>query len=685
MTGTMQTDSAEKQEQLLNEFAAQVVCAGDSGSAGAMQWLPVLERLIAGSTNAALVKHAGDLKEKLLVLVPGSGAFFTTAEEGIERIRTCATVPEGPAKPDHSAIAQDPELIADFVVETREHLRAIEQNVLALEQERSLMDPIHAMFRAFHTIKGIAGFLEFKAIRDVSHEIETLLDLARNGNLTLTAVVIDLILESADYLTEEISRIEGGTSVDSAPVSSLIARISAISENGEPDAVFEDEPGDLSSGEQGQVPADFQALSQALADAMPAGPVPTELRAQPERRKSTATSTSIKVDTAKLDFLVDAIGEMVIAQSLVQHSPDLARMQGAGLMRNIAQLTRITAEVQKTAMSMRMVPVGNLFQKMTRLVRDLCRKSGKRAELVTRGDDTELDRNIVEELADPLMHMLRNALDHGIETPEQRRTTAKPAIAKVELSAAHQGGHILIEIRDDGRGISRDAVLRKAVERGLVQAGTQMTDSEVFALIFEPGFSTAEKVTDISGRGVGMDVVKKHIQKLRGAIETDSTPGKGTTFRLKLPLTLAIIDGLVVGVGSERYIVPIFAVKEMLRPPTGMVSTIEGAREIALIRDRVLPVVRLHKRFGIEPATEEPTESLLILAESQQAEFCLLVDRLIGKQEVVIKSLGESLRNISGVAGGAILGDGRVALILEMNALFHNGEMNALYHNGPAA
>src|SRR5580692_4403700 len=311
---------------------------------------------------------------------------------------------------------------------------------------------------------------------------------------------------------------------------------------------------------------------------------------------------------------------------------------------------------------------------MARLVRDLCRKSGKQAELVTWGDDTELDRNIVEELADPLMHMVRNSLDHGIETVEQRLAAGKPTTAKVELRAAHQGGHILIEIADDGRGINRDAILRKALDRGLIQPGANLTDNEVFALIFEPGFSTAEKITDISGRGVGMDVVKKQIQKMRGVIETHSTPGQGTTFRLKLPLTLAIIEGLVVGVGQDRYIVPIFTVKEMLRPSPGMVSTIENRREIALIRDRVLPVVRLHKKFSVKPDSEDPLESLLIIAESQEAEFCLMVDKLIGKQEVVIKSLGESLQNIKGVAGGAILGDGRVALILEMNALFNSGK-----------
>jgi two-component system chemotaxis sensor kinase CheA len=318
-----------------------------------------------------------------------------------------------------------------------------------------------------------------------------------------------------------------------------------------------------------------------------------------------------------------------------------------------------------------MVPVTVLFQKMARLVRDLSRKAGKQAELVTFGEDTELDRNIVEELADPLMHMVRNAIDHGVEPPADRIAKGKPASARVELRASHQGGHIVIEIADDGRGLNRDAILRKARDRGVVPEGTTPSDTEIYNLIFEPGFSTAEKVTDISGRGVGMDVVKKQIQKLRGRTEITTVPGQGTTFRLKLPLTLAIVDGLIVGVGAERYILPIFAVKEMLRPTPGMVSTIEGKREIALVRDRVLPVVRLYRRFGVTPRTEDPLESLLVITESQGIEYCLMVDALHGKQEVVIKSIGESLRNVSGVAGGAILGDGRVGLILEMNAIFN--------------
>ena len=657
------TGTEERQQYLIDEFAAQVVLAGDAGSTpGKANWHDTLEKLAdeaAAANQRDFAAEVRGLKSHLMSLQAGSAVFNAAVEAGIEKLGELlhAAVAQSGTTAPSPALAQDPELIADFVMESREHLRAIEQNVLALEQDRQQMDPIHAMFRAFHTIKGIAGFLELQSIRDVSHETETLLDLARNGKLALNPAVIDVILESADYLSREILRIEAGSTEVSAPAGNLIARICAVSGGGET-----------------QVEQDLTSISEAMAVEDVITAAPPAPKTSGARRHGALVATSIKVDTAKLDFLVDAIGEMVIAQSLIQHNPDLTKIQSATLSRNVAQLSRITAEVQKTAMSMRMVPVGTLFQKMTRLVRDLCRKAGKQAELLTFGDDTELDRNIVEELADPLMHMLRNALDHGVETPEQRIAHGKPATAKVELRAAHQGGHILIEIRDDGRGINREAIMRRGVERGLVTAGVNLTDAEVFALIFEPGFSTAEKVTDISGRGVGMDVVKKHIQKLRGTIETQSTAGEGTTFRLKLPLTLAIIDGLVVGVGQERYVVPIFAVKEMLRPIPGMVTTVENTREIALIRDRVLPVVRLHRKFNVVPADEDPLKSLLIVAESQAAEFCLLVDRLIGKQEVVIKSLGESLRNIPGVAGGAILGDGRVALILEMNALFDSGK-----------
>jgi two-component system chemotaxis sensor kinase CheA len=469
--------------------------------------------------------------------------------------------------------------------------------------------------------------------------------------------VIDIILESADFLGREIQRIEAGGGPPAARTQALEAKIRSVMAAGSTDP-------------------DLAALAAAVSSEPPPDPAPAprvEAGPAPSARPSAVATSWVKVDTAKLDFLVDMVGEMVIAQSLVRHNSDLADLHSSLLLRSIAQLSRITEEVQKTAMSMRMLPVGGLFQKMSRLVRDLCRKAGKQAELVTSGEETELDRNIVEQLADPLMHMVRNAMDHGVEMPRERIAQGKPPVARIELRAAHQGGHIVIEIADDGRGVDREAVLRKARQQGLVAENAVLSEAEVFNLIFEPGFSTAQAVTEISGRGVGMDVVKRHIQKLRGRVEIASVAGRGTTFGLRLPLTLAIIDGLLVGVGPERYIVPIFAVKEAIRPTEGMVSTIEGRREIALVRGRILPVVRLHRRFGVTPRSLKPEESLLIVTESQGAEYCLMVDDLLGKQEVVIKSLGETFKTVPGVAGGAILGDGKVGLILEMNGIFLSG------------
>jgi two-component system chemotaxis sensor kinase CheA len=355
---------------------------------------------------------------------------------------------------------------------------------------------------------------------------------------------------------------------------------------------------------------------------------------------------------------------------MIRHDPDMAGLHSSRLTRNLAQLTRITSDVQRVAMAMRMHPVSQLFQRMARLVRDLSKKSGKQVHLELNGEDTELDRNMVEELADPLMHMVRNAVDHGAEPPEDRIAAGKDGTARLELKAWHQGGFINIGISDDGRGLVREKILKKARERGLTAGGDGLSDQEVFSFIFEPGFSTAEKVTDVSGRGVGMDVARRQIVKLRGRIEIASTPGLGTTFTLKLPLTLAIIEGLVTGVGDQRYIIPIFAVKEMFRPAPESLSSVPDGGEMVLVRGSLLPILRLHSRFGLDPRSEDPAGGVLVVVESTQRNYCILVDELIGKQEVVIKSLGETFRNVPGIAGGSILGDGRVGLILDVEALF---------------
>jgi two-component system, chemotaxis family, sensor kinase CheA len=611
------------------------------------------------SELAEKTRTAGKKKRKAAALENLLRGGLAKLQQALERE---SKVPESPvsqpAEPplqpaQTNSLAQDPELVGDFVVESREHLMAIESRMLVLEQNPADMEAIHSVFRAFHTIKGLAGFLEFADIQEVAHEVETLLDLARNGKLLITGAVVDVVLESADYLKQAIGAVQSalaeGMPVVAGDPHGLLARIQGLS--------------------TGDVDPAALLPTPAVSPGAVAEPPAREPRTVKTQAKA-ADTFSVRVETGKLDYLMDMVGEMVIAQSLIRHNRSLTGVQDPRLQGDLSQLARITSEVQRTTMSMRMLPVGQLFQRMARLVRDLSRKAGKHVELETAGEETELDKTIAEELADPLMHMVRNAIDHGIETSEVRAAAGKNPTARVRLAAHHQGGQIVVEVSDDGRGLDREKILAKARQKGLVAEGAQLSSNEIFHLIFEPGFSTAAQVTDISGRGVGMDVVRRHVKKLRGRIDIQSTAGQGTTFFIKLPLTLAIIEGLVVMVGVNRYIVPIFAIKEMFRPAPGSLSTIPGGGEMALVRGRLLPVVRLYQRFGVQPRSEDPVEGLLVVAECEARNFCVLVDDLVGKQEVVIKSLGETLKNIAGIAGGAILGDGRVGLILDMEGVF---------------
>jgi two-component system chemotaxis sensor kinase CheA len=320
-------------------------------------------------------------------------------------------------------------------------------------------------------------------------------------------------------------------------------------------------------------------------------------------------------------------------------------------------------------MSLRMVPIRSTFQKMTRLVRDLGANEGKQVQLLMAGEDTELDRTIVEEISDPLVHMIRNSVDHGIERPEIRLERGKPALGTIHLRACHEGGNIVIEIRDDGGGLNKERIFAKAVSQGLISADAQLPDSEIYNLIFLPGFSTAEKVTSISGRGVGMDVVRRNIERLRGRVAIESELGHGSKFTIYLPLTLAIIDGLIVSVGGRRYILPTLSVRESFRPTQQMLSTFNERGNMVMVRGHLIPMLTLGEYFGDPSAETDPTKAIAIVVESNGGSRCLVVDQLLGKQEVVIKSLGETFKNAQALAGAAILGDGRVGLILDVDSL----------------
>jgi two-component system chemotaxis sensor kinase CheA len=660
--------------------------------------------------------EAADEQEVETLLKSGITDLRLSPGGGADGVSTNARAP-------YQALEEDVELIADFLVEAREHLSQIEGQMLSLERDPTAMEVIHAVFRAFHTIKGLAGFLGFATIQAVAHEVETLLDLARNEKLRIDTAIVDVVLESADFLLAEMASIDrlllGAQHIEPADSSALIARIKTLAVTTPqtrviPNAVHDDEsplaamrsaplsstldeasklPGSMVSiepqiefplEETSAAPVETPALVQALtgppAVAIVEAPAAVPVRLSPPAQvenagrsveiAKTPDAFSVRVDTAKLDHLMDMVGEMVIAQSLIRHSPVLLTANDSRLIGDLSQLARVTAEVQRATMSMRMVPVGQLFQKIERVIRDLSRKANKQIVLQTSGMDTEVDKTVAEELSDPLLHMVRNSVDHGIEVAAERIAAGKNPTAQIRLSAYHQGGKIVIEISDDGRGLNAERIRAKAEQRNLVSPTTVLSDSEVYQLIFEPGFSTAEKITDVSGRGVGMDVVRRNVEKLRGRIETHSTLGQGTTFFLKLPLTLAIIDGLVVEVGQSHYIVPLSVVREIFRPSESAVFSVENREEMVLVREQLLPVVRLNQRLGIEGRTVHPSEGLLVVIESESKRYCLLVDDLLGKQEVVIKGLGEVFKNIPGLSGCAVLADGRVGLILDTDGIY---------------
>jgi len=607
--------------------------------------------------------------------------------------------PGGPAaeRPQETIMdfGQDMDLCNDFVSEALERLETIELQIINLEQSPDDKECIHSIFRPFHTIKGISGFLNLKEINQFSHAMESLLDEVRNGRLQIQEEIIDFILEAVDVLKtmilelkeqmksgriqppsidlspylRKIERMKRGEAICPAaipgkskapPLGEILSQKGIVSAEDIESAlrIQKEEKKDRKIGEilirENKVKP--REVIEALQDQKKSSPQPAE--------------TAVRVDTHKLDNLVDLIEELVIAQSLVAQNPIFSSLHDPKLSRDFSQLKRMTTDLQRISLSLRMVPIRYTFQKMIRLVRDLAHKSKKEVDLIMSGEDTEIDRNMVETVYDPLVHMIRNSVDHGIEPPPKRLGAGKPPRGNVFLRAFHKGGYIVIEVEDDGQGLNRPKILKKAREKGLVPADAPLTDHQIDNLIFEPGFSTAAQITDMSGRGVGMDVVRKTIEKLKGNVEIFSDTGKGCRFILRAPLTLAMMDGIVAQIGKERYIIPTVFIKETLRPCPTDLTTVENQWELIKVRDTFLPLIRLHRTLGIQPPKKQPWESLVVVVENEGRQKGLLVDDLLGKQEVVIKNLGEQLKNVEGVAGATILGDGRVGLILDIHGIF---------------
>jgi len=405
-----------------------------------------------------------------------------------------------------------------------------------------------------------------------------------------------------------------------------------------------------------------------------------EARSQDERPPAKAPAaapkgrhtecSSIRVSVEKVDDLINLVGELVIAQSMInQVLGQVATDQLPAVQEALSAMNRSTRDLQDRVMSVRMIPLASVFRRFPRLVHDLAAGLGKQVNVEISGEDTELDKQMTEQLGDPLTHLIRNAVDHGVEPPEERKQAGKPAQGNIGLRAYHEGGNVVIEVSDDGRGLDRERIRRKAVEMGLVGHDEQLNDEQVFGLIMAPGFSTAQQVTDVSGRGVGMDVVKRNIEALNGSVSITSRPGRGSTFRLRLPLTMAILDGLSLGLNGEIYIVPLLSVVESFRPKPGDVKTVAGRGEVILVRGRPVPMLRLHRAFHTQARATDPTQGLVVILEHQGKHLGLLVDELLGQMQVVMKSLEANYQKVEGLSGATILGDGQVAFILDVPGL----------------
>lgn len=421
--------------------------------------------------------------------------------------------------------------------------------------------------------------------------------------------------------------------------------------------------------------AQTEVHAPAANEAAPAQPVAAVAAPMPTRpaaadhKPAVAAETSIRVGVEKVDQLINLVGELVITQAmLAQTAQAFDPVLNERLFAGLSQLTRNARDLQEAAMSIRMMPMDYVFNRFPRLVRDLAHKLGKQVELSTFGKSTELDKGLIERIIDPLTHLVRNSLDHGIELPEARVAAGKDATGQLLLSAAHQGGNIVIEVSDDGQGLNRDKILKKARERGL-PVSDNMTDDEINQLIFAPGFSTADQVTDVSGRGVGMDVVKQNIQSMGGYVEIQSQKGKGTTIRIVLPLTLAILDGMSVKTGDEVFILPLSCVAESLQPRPEDIKAVPGGGRLLKVRNEYLTLVPMYERFRITPSLPDPSEGIVVILDSEGKKIALQVDELVGQQQVVVKNLETNYRRVPGISGATILGDGSVALIVDVSAL----------------
>ena len=599
-----------------------------------------------------------------------------------------------------------PEMIGRFVEESRELLDEAESTLLALEKAPQDKEYAGHAFRALHSFKGNAGFFSYTELEDLSHHAETLLDKIKEDEKTCDPVAVSFLLIAIDALRDGVDQISDGIEINLPGKKEICRYLDDLAGNNSDTAeepsqdngatedtgivagITDNAPtGAIDDGAiefnniQDTAPQPPQTPKQKEPDSFTGQPeTSTKTTQQPpgtpeERDSSAKQQQAIRVDLDKLDKILDLVGEMVIAEAMVANNPDLRGLHLDRFEKAVLQLDKITRDIQEVAMSMRMIPLSGAFRRMVRLVRDLAQKAGKKVTLQIIGEETEVDKTIIEQIADPLVHLIRNAVDHGLESPAERLAAGKPETGRVTIEAKHSVGEVWIIIEDDGRGLNREKILKKGIERGLIrEEDRDLKDEEIWRMIFEPGFSTADKISNVSGRGVGMDVVKRNIEKLRGKVDVRSKPGAGTMFAVRIPLTLAIIEGMVVKVGRNRYTIPINSIKESLQPSARQITRTPDDLEVVGIRGELLPVIRLHEFYNVQADRQVITDGILIVVENDVNKCCLFVDEVIGQQQIVIKGLSSYLGHVRSVSGCAILGDGDISMILDIDDLINSLE-----------
>ncbi len=592
-----------------------------------------------------------------------------TPSPTVEQTQAEPTQKETPTQtPDFSNFRLDnlvtPEMLERFHNETSELLDEAEQTVLQIENADNKTELIQAVFRAIHTIKGNASFLNLERIATQAQTLENILDNLRNNTMPFSPAITNILLRGIDYIRHDIARLnqteEETPQQEYKPLGEILVEMGATSKETIEEALLEKEK------PLGEILVEKGAVSEddiQIALKTQAGMAQNLPGAGLQKRE-------IRVEASRLDRLFDLMGELINAEAMVLHHPLIKQIDDDSLQKSISHLMKISRELQEVTMEVRMVPLEGLFIRMHRLVRDLSRKFDKAIELRITGQENEIDKNLIDQIADPLLHLLRNAIDHGIESREERIQKGKPERGLVELSAQYQGNEIWISVRDDGRGLDREKILAKARAKGLLHKNPEeMSDQEIWKLIFLPGFSTKDEVTDISGRGVGMDVVLKNIEKLRGQVDITSQEDKGTTITMKIPLTMAILDGVVCRIGQALFILPLADIVEFFKPQTHQITRGEANSILINLRGEILPVLDLEDIYYKTPNETPVTGRILIVVSDQERKMAIAVDEILSSQQVVVKSLSDYIGRVAGMIGCSILNEGQIGFIIDVKGL----------------